>query len=52
MHLAPKETKVKVVFFIRKLMLEPNSNYLHEPPADTKDNFDSVWDFKESQEMS
>lgn len=50
MHLAPKETKVKVVFLIRKLMLK--ANYVHEPPADAKDNSDSVWDFKESQGMS
>lgn len=50
MHLAPKETKVKVTFFKCKLMLKPN--YLHEPPDDTKDNSNSVWDFKESQEMS
>lgn len=52
MHLIPKETKVKVTFFIRQLMLKPNSSYLHEPPADTKDSSNSVWDSKESQEMS
>lgn len=33
-HLGLKETKVKVTFFISKLMLKPN--YFHEPPADTK----------------
>lgn len=52
MHLAPKETKVKVTFFICKLTLKPNSCYLHEPPAGTKDSSNSVWDSKESQEMS
>lgn len=36
--LAPEETKVKVTFFIGKLMLKPNSNYLHEPPAGSKDS--------------
>lgn len=35
-HLGPIETKVKVTFFISKIMLKPNSNYFHEPPADTK----------------
>lgn len=53
LHLGLKETKVKVTFFISKLMLKPNSNYFHEPPDDTKGTsgiFVASLSIQESQE--